>query len=368
MKLKIAFVVDDKNSFLHTRAVSISRNLNSEIFSSEIFYFNTIKKNKKTLINFIKTMKDKFQIAYFIDLGNSKLFTAIILKMFFNIKIIIDIGDDYYLLNKNKNTPVFKLFKIRLIQALFLKTADIIITRGFFHKKYLSEKLHYKNVFQFPDSIDPNHSYRRDTKQLKKKLNIKKNELVIGVMGSLNWNKKYEMCYGWDLIEALPLIKDLKIKIVIIGDGDGKKHLLRTIEKENLTDKVIFTGTIKYKILPEYLSLFDIGISTQTNNSVGWFRTTGKLPEYLAHEVYVIATNVGEASIRLTTCGSLLHYNGIKDKNYPKLLAKEIRKLYKNRKLLSKKAGAGRKIAEKYFSYPVNTAELEKIILSTVKK
>jgi hypothetical protein len=40
----------------------------------------------------------------------------------------------------------------------------------------------------------------------------------------------------------------------------------------------------------------DICLSTQTNDVVGWVRTTGKLPLYLAAGRYVLASRVGEAA------------------------------------------------------------------------
>ena len=57
-----------------------------------------------------------------------------------------------------------------------------------------------------------------------------------------------------------------------------------------------FAGQVPYAELPGWLHRMDICLSTQTNDVVGWVRTTGKLPLYLAAGRFVLASRVGEAA------------------------------------------------------------------------
>jgi len=351
----IYFIVDNNVTFLKYRALYFKKFLNKEQYIPKVIYFD---KHKKSLLTLVKEIK-KHSIIYVIDIGNSKFIFAIICKIFLHTKTVFDIGDDYYLLNKEKGIRGYKLKKVFLLQYFFLKLSDIIITRGYYHKKYLN-RIGYRKVYQIPDCIYLKHSKEYNVQKLKKQYATDR-FLTIGLIGTLNWNDKYQICYGWELIEALNILKNLRIKAIIIGYGNGLKYLKEKTKKYGITDKVIFIGKVPYSKVPMYLSLIDIGLSTQTNNSVGWFRTTGKLPEYLALNKYVIATNVGEAKRVLKNIGSLLPYKNVKDTRYPVRLAKEIKKIYYNREIL-KRGFNGRKMAEKFFNYEKEVKKLEKIL------
>ena len=131
------------------------------------------------------------------------------------------------------------------------------------------------------------------------------------------------MCYGWDLIEMLRLLKDRPVKGVMIGSGSGITRLKFLCREYGIEDKILFLGHVLYGELPRHLNLIDICLSTQTNNLVGQVRTTGKLPLYLAAGRYILASNVGEAAIILDE-EMLVDYQGTKDQNYPLRLSQRV--------------------------------------------
>ena len=115
--------------------------------------------------------------------------------------------------------------------------------------------------------------------------------------------------------------------------------------------------------------MIDICISTQTNNIVGWVRTTGKLPLYLACNKFIIATRVGEAS-RILPEEMLISYPAsppegkiIKDSSYPKRLADKILAIQQAPDIFNKKE-LGRKIVAKYFEH----TKLSRTAANIIKK
>jgi hypothetical protein len=96
---------------------------------------------------------------------------------------------------------------------------------------------------------------------------------------------------------------------------------------------MVFTGRIPYDDVPLYLRMMDIALSTQTNNLPGQVRTTGKLPEYMAAERFILASRVGEAALLLPEV-MLVDYEGELDSAYPSRLAQRIRLLHRHRSLL----------------------------------
>jgi hypothetical protein len=75
------------------------------------------------------------------------------------------------------------------------------------------------------------------------------------------------------------------------------------------------------------MNLFDVGLSTQTDDPVGWGRTTAKLPEYLACGLPLACTDVGEAHRWLAESGQTLPYTGMRDDSYPPRLAEHLRRM-----------------------------------------
>ena len=169
------------------------------------------------------------------------------------------------------------------------------------------------------------------------------------------------MCYGWEIVETIKILKDYPIKGVIIGYGDGIPILQKMAADYGIADKIVFIGKIPYREIPQYLELIDICISTQTNNLAGRVRTTGKLPLYLACNKFIIATNVGEAELVYPE-EMLISYDGIRDLNYPQRLADKVLEIQKHPEIMNIKE-TGLAIAEKYFTYN----EISKKAASIVK-
>lgn len=156
---------------------------------------------------------------------------------------------------------------------------------------------------------------------------------VVGILGSLVWSPKLRICYGWDLLQALALLDDLPVRGLIIGDGNGKAILEAQARTLGVSHRVTFAGRIPYDDVPAYLRVFDVALSTQTNNLPARVRTTGKLPEYMAAGRFILASSVGEAA-RILPPSMLLDYDGEVDTRYPERLARRIRTVYEHREML----------------------------------
>jgi glycosyltransferase involved in cell wall biosynthesis len=115
--------------------------------------------------------------------------------------------------------------------------------------------------------------------------------LTIGVVGSLNWNEKYQTCYGNDV--------DVVSRPRLAGEGHRRRrrnwppHLREKAERLGVADRVVFTGMIPHSAMPDYICALDICLSTQTPDEAGKMRTTSKMAEYLACNRYVISSDVG---------------------------------------------------------------------------
>jgi len=204
------------------------------------------------------------------------------------------------------------------------RNAAGIVVRGTRHREYLGQR--GLNATLIRDGYAEQQDVPPDAVASLRRRHGLEGRFVVGLMGSLVFSPRLGICYGWDLVRALPRLADLPVTAVVIGDGNGREWLETEARRLGVSDRLVFTGRIPYAEVPTYLRLFDVALSTQTNNLPGQVRTTGKVPEYMAAGRFVLASRVGEAELLLPP-EMLVDYAGEVDAAYPDRLAARVREL-----------------------------------------
>ncbi len=367
MTKRIAVLVyNRKHSNMWNRATHLFAHMPS-LFSGKLIY-RTSNNIADTFRFLFKTLAYRPHIIFMVDIGLPSLITAVILKLLSlgRIKAVLDSGDvpHYMVKIEDYKHPFFiqKPFEwiVYATEHLSYKIADVITIRGHGYKDYLRKHCHTNELVFLPDGVPCEKFKPMNVSNLRKKYSLG-DALVLGVMGHLFWNFRYKFSYGTYMIEAMAILKDLNIKAIILGEGIGRKYLEERIEELGLTDKIVFTGRVPYEELPQYLNLIDAYIFTcSPENLLHQIRTTNKLPELCATGTYMISTNWHEATLVLKENGIILPFHGFHDPDYPKALAQELKKIYKDRALL-KKGLKGRDYALKEYDYAVLRKRLDKV-------
>ncbi|MBU6400960.1 MAG: glycosyltransferase [Verrucomicrobia bacterium] len=267
------------------------------------------------------------------------------------LPFVLDTGDAVYEMAARAGTvPRWRLPVLRLAEALSQRLADTVVVRGTRHREWLRAR-GYRRVRMIRDGCTPAAAPPDAVVQaLKAKLGLT-GQFVVGVMGSLVYSPRLKICYGWDLVQALPRLRELPVRGLVIGDGPGRSWLEAHARRHEVLERLVFCGRIPYDAVPVYLRLMDVALSTQTNNLPGQVRTTGKLPEYAAAERFILASRVGEAALLLPD-EMLLDYEGEVDPGYPRRLAERVRWLYEEPGRLQARAGL-RRLVQEHFTYEV---------------
>lgn len=357
-KLKLMFFVNGSEaSSAGVRAKMFAKQLPSDW--DICFNYRPLQKWKGILPFIQSALSFRPDIIYVMDTAYTGVLAGYITKKLIGCKLITDTGDVAFELAKSSGMYSAKqLALINGIEQMALANSDCFVVRGSYHKSWLASQ-GILNVVFIPDGVDTKTAKPIDATSLKKELGLE-NSLVVGLLGTMSWSQKHQMCYGWDVLEALGMLKDEPIKALLVGDGDGRPILEHRAQELGIGDRVVFTGQIHYDHLPRYLSAMDICVSTQSNDLVGMVRTTGKLPLYLAYGKYVIATDVGEARSVLPGIGCLLSYEGVRDNYHPARLAQQLRKLSAQPQLLQI-ASEARQVAIENFDYAMLTKRVEKL-------
>lgn len=115
--------------------------------------------------------------------------------------------------------------------------------------------------------------------RIRESLRIPEHHIVIGIVGSLNWNRRLGYCYGYELVRAVQGLARSDVTVLIVGDGSGRARLE---ELNGGRSRVIFTGRVSREEVPAYLSAMDMASLPQSVDQVGSFRYTTKVSEYLS--------------------------------------------------------------------------------------
>jgi glycosyltransferase involved in cell wall biosynthesis len=167
------------------------------------------------------------------------------------------------------------------------------------------------------------------------------------------------------LVEALSLLRQEPVWGLIVGGGSGLEPLARYADELGVSDRLVMPGYVRHAAIPRYIAAMDVCLSRQTDDAVGWSRTTAKLPEYLACDRYVLATDVGGAA-EILSDEMLLPYQGSYDEGHPARLAERLAALVPKQPELRRGAGT-RKIALEHYSYPVLTRRLTEFLRGVVQ-
>ena len=224
-----------------------------------------------------------------------------------------------------------------LAAPAYLKHYDsIITTSNTYQKKSIilqKFKSRTRTIFNGVDCkrFNPNVF----SEDIKSDLEIKDSKVILFVAALTKWHR-YK---GLDiLIESFRLIRDIDIKLLIVGGGDLKSEYEALAKNLEVEDKVLFVGEVSDEFLPKYYSVADMLVLPSKDRSEGFGLT---ILEANASGKPVIGSNIGGIP------GILIdNDNGILiPPNNPALLADAISRLSKDDKLRERMGERGRQIA-----------------------
>lgn len=278
-------------------------------------------------------------------------------------RLVYEIGDPAERLLANQHRPWLEVTTAGLLDSRLPLIADQLVFRGSYLMKYFEERLAPRQLprrMWLPDGVDCAEFKPMRTAAAVESLRDKhglRGRFIVGLVGNIHHDRINNLFYGWELAEALAHIPaDVPVTGVVVGDGPGSAVLEAARARLGLGDRLRLVGRVPHADVPTWMNLFDVALSTQTDDPVGWGRTTAKLPEYLACGTPVICTDVGEAHRWLAGTGQTLPYRGMRDDTYPARLAARLTELRSGD--LSTLRDANRRLAVSVFDYEVLRQQL----------
>ena len=307
-------------------------------------------------------------IVYCIDLGFPQAaIAALSRRLKGKFHLIYEIGDPMRPLLSGQGKKGIELAMASWFDKYLPHQADALVFRGSYLYQYFQTLRPQHSLppsLWLPDGVDIKRFHPQkdshEVKCLRSKYNLN-SKFIVGLVGNIHYSPVHHLFYGWELVEAIArLPENSNIIGVIVGDGPGRPILEQTITKYGLENRIKLIGRVPHNEVPLWMNVFDVALSTQTDDPVGWGRTTAKLPEYLACGTPAICSDIGEAHRLLKNSGQTLPYKGMRDESYPEKLATKLLEL--SPKFLNECQLSNRATAEKQFAYPLLNAKLQSFL------
>jgi len=206
----------------------------------------------------------------------------------------------------------------------------------------------------------------KENKKLKESLGIKEKELVVGKIARL-----FELKGHRFLLKSAKEIIDKfsNAKFLLVGNGNLKVQLQKQAAELGISDKIIFTGLVPSKKIPDYISIMDIVVHVSLREGLA-----RAIPQALACGKPVVAFNIDGADevIRDGQNGFLIPPPEIPEekwKNYDcTQLTSSILKLLQDANLRKKMAKEGRKIVDPIFRAEHMAGEIDNLYKQLLRK
>ncbi len=220
-------------------------------------------------------------------------FSALLISKIKRIPFILEVADIWTNSIKAtiKTNSIFFSFLLKIEEYIFKKSDAIIVLTEGFKKELINRGISEDKIFIIQNGVNKPILSRHHKIDLRKELNLT-DEIIIGYAGSLGLAQGIEnICNTAEILESR---KNKKIKFVFIGNGDNKDLL---IDKSKLFKNLIYLGNKDRKIIPNYLTEFDIGLAHLINDEA--FKTTipSKIFEFMASGLPILMVSPkGDAS------------------------------------------------------------------------
>ena len=304
---------------------------------------NSFKNSSNRLVNWLETLttdlsmlrfvfrsRKDFDVLYFRD--PTLFFSVLTTKIFLRKPIFMEL---HAILSANLK---------RKMTEFLAKRADGVISISHGLKEYY-DNINNVGIVSFcsASSMEDFNKVTESKEELRGKLNLPKDKILIGYAGNLSYTGNYDS-YGTE--EIINSLQHLDERFVFVGVGkknsNDTKHLEKLAADLGVIDRVIFIHSVPKKEVAEYLMTFDILVHPSAGRRVA--NSPAKLFEWLSSGKPIIAAKTQAIAEILTNEKNSL----LVDYEDPNAWSLAINSIVEERGLKEKLINGANETAKKY--------------------
>jgi len=194
---------------------------------------------------------------------------------------------------------IIRLPLTKRIERYNLHQASIVtVVSEALKENLLKMGVHESKILVNPNGVDPEkYSDTLDGSRVREKLNISKDQLVFGFIGTFGqWHGILELARAIILFYSRYPEMVPNARFLLIGDGILMPEVRKLISASDHKNNVILTGLVDQEAAPEYLAACDVFLSPHIPNKDGtkFFGSPTKLFEYMAIGKPIIASDLDQ--------------------------------------------------------------------------
>jgi len=274
-----------KNGRANSRAVGYDSTLDTGLLWLDIL--------RATLFNIRRGLPLRPHLVFVLKPFPNTCIPALLFKKILGSKIILDVDDlDFAYYSRGlMHVLAHMCFKVFPPRFDFVTTHNLLLESILRHQvNIVSNK-----IFFFPQGINTEQfAQAKPNRRYQEKWHLTRRDKVLIYCASLGITSDFE-----DLLPALVefLNGSHDVKVLVVGDGIKKQHLVGRVAAHGLKERVIFTGYVPHSDMPGVLKLANIGLNYMAPTLANQCRASIKIREYLAAGLQVVSNPVGEAEV-----------------------------------------------------------------------
>lgn len=290
------------------------------------------------------------------SLGN---YAGVLLKHQFNVPFVCEFNGPLLWIERQwGGRPKVHEGLLQSIEDMNVKAADLIVVVSEPLAAIVEEKgIPRKRILVNPNGVDVN-TFHPDISDngVRQRYGLE-DKRVIGFIGSFgSWHGAEVLAEAFGLLGATGALSNDKDRLIMIGDGNTMGEVKAQLEKYDVINKTILTGSIPQHQAAEHLAACDILVSPHVPNKDGspFFGSPTKLFEYMAMGRGIVASNLDQIGEVLSHEKTAI----LVEPGNPGELAQGITMLIENESLRKKLGIAAREEAVKKYTWQLHVERI----------
>ncbi|PKL81704.1 MAG: hypothetical protein CVV24_13905 [Ignavibacteriae bacterium HGW-Ignavibacteriae-3] len=198
-------------------------------------------------------------------------------------KVYYNSRELYAFLGGLRNRPWLQSL-VKNVEKYFIRKVDIVLTTGEMDSRFLEKYYAINNTLVIRNI--PLYQNPGSKIDFRKRYNIGDDNLILLYQGVLLEGRGVPL-----IIKSLTKLPQMVL--ILLGGGEQKNNFQKMADDLNVSDRVIFAGTINQQELINYTTAADVGLSLIENISVSYYHALpNKLFEYIMAELPVLCSDL----------------------------------------------------------------------------